>query len=466
MRIRQLSIVGYRGFSKQQTLALAQPLAKLGSGLTVLVGPNNAGKSSVIEAINYLRAPGRQVEISEGQKSALTNGRVTIEYATDEGDMTLTLVGAGPAQWRSVPDRPPMGHVYAIQSRRALESQFNINNLSRKNYVEHSPDFASRRSQGSTFATRLSAMDSNSKELQSLLRRVLPDPPNWYIERIEGGLHYMKVTSAGAPHNSDGLGQGIASVLHIVDALYDSSPGDVIAIDEPELSLHPAAQRRLALVLAEFAKDRQIILATHSPFFAPLEYLANGATIARVSVGGRAVIINQLSRDTAKAIGPLLLDKNNPHVLGIDAREVFFLEDNVILVEGQEDVISYRSVFEQLSAAPTASFFGWGVGGASKMKLIAKTLQDLGLRRVFGILDRGQEDLLQELRDTFPTFAFCSIPAPDVRTKPARPAQVAKDGLLDVQGMLRGEHQVAMEVICSNMAQYFNQGGDALASNQ
>lgn len=66
----------------------------------------------------------------------------------------------------------------------------------------------------------------------------------------------------GQYHNSDGLCEGIASLLFIVDALYDTREGDLIVIDEPKLSLHPAYQRRLADLLAEYAKDRQIVYVT------------------------------------------------------------------------------------------------------------------------------------------------------------------------------------------------------------
>ena len=43
-------------------------------------------------------------------------------------------------------------------------------------------------------------------------------------------------------------------------------PGAVIAIDEPEISLHPTLQRLVAHRLREFARewDAQVILATHS----------------------------------------------------------------------------------------------------------------------------------------------------------------------------------------------------------
>jgi hypothetical protein len=51
---------------------------------------------------------------------------------------------------------------------------------------------------------------------------------------------------------------------------------------------------------------------------------------------------------------------NNPHVFGIDACEVFILDDQVVLVEGQEDVVVYRRIAEQLKREMPREFFGWG----------------------------------------------------------------------------------------------------------
>jgi hypothetical protein len=56
--------------------------------------------------------------------------------------------------------------------------------------------------------------------------------------------------------------------------------------------------------------------------------------------------ISTLSRDN---ISSLLKDLNNPHLLGINANEVFFLEDNIILVEGQEDIVIFKKISEKLS---------------------------------------------------------------------------------------------------------------------
>ena len=82
-------------------------------------------------------------------------------------------------------------------------------------------------------------------------------------------------------HTREGMGDGYWSVFTIVDALYDSEPGDIIAIDEPELSLHPAMQKRVMGLLEEYSRDRQIVVTTHSQYFVSLKAIANGGGLMR-----------------------------------------------------------------------------------------------------------------------------------------------------------------------------------------
>ncbi|WP_296621220.1 AAA family ATPase [Marivirga sp.] len=50
MGFSKIDIIGLRGFSDNQTLNFGQPNGREGSGLTVIVGPNNSGKSTIYEA--------------------------------------------------------------------------------------------------------------------------------------------------------------------------------------------------------------------------------------------------------------------------------------------------------------------------------------------------------------------------------------------------------------------------------
>ena len=279
-------------------------------------------------------------------------------------------------------------------------------------------------------------------------------PLKWTIDQSDQGQHYLKsqIDNATNYHNSEGLGEGIVSLLFIVDALYDSKPGEMIVIDEPELSLHPTYQRRLAHLFATYAKDRQVVYATHSPYFVSFEHILNGAEIARVHKRGGSVI-SQLSRPTAEQLSGFITDNNNPHVLGLEAREAFFQDDGVVLVEGQEDVVFYPYVLDQLADNKQLSdrcvselkerFFGWGTGGADKIETIAKILRDLGFERVAAILDKNKADLIPGLKEKFPKYCFVSIEEDDVRTK----TDVRVKPKKSVRGLLNENYQLRSECI-------------------
>lgn len=455
MILKDVTIRGYRSFAEAQTLRFATPSGSPGSGLTLVVGPNGSGKSSVIEVIQFLSSRSRSPSIEEGQKNAKTNGDIHIVFTTPSEKLEIRTGPAGIPAWHPSPPSTRTTTVYTLPPRRIIEPAFGITPQDRSSYLEQAPDFSARRPYGSNFPSRLVNIDSWKDLYFGVLRRILPSPPNWYLARSEQGNYYLNVTSGTSPHRSDGLGSGTTSAIHVADALYDSKPNDLIALDEPELSLHPAAQRRLCDLIVELSADRQIIIATHSPFLVPLELLGTGMQVARLYHTDTGTQVGQLSANSMSALSAFLGDRNNPHVLGLDARESVFLEDNVILVEGQDDVLGYRRLLTPLKAPCPPSFFGWGVGGASKMLTIAQMLRELGLRRVVGILDKGKESELAALKAAFPEYHFEIIPTPDLRGKPARPPSLAQEGLLDATGHVRPEHAVYIESLRAALTAYF-----------
>jgi hypothetical protein len=57
-------------------------------------------------------------------------------------------------------------------------------------------------------------------------------------------------------------------------------------------------------------------------------------------------------------------------------------------------------------------------------------LRDLGFSKVVGILDADKISIAIQLQEKYRDYLFSTIPAPDIRTKPARQAS-EKIGLLD-----------------------------------
>ncbi|MDF4767112.1 hypothetical protein P3557_28260, partial [Vibrio parahaemolyticus] len=167
--------------------------------------------------------------------------------------------------------------------------------------------------------------------------------------------------------------------------------------------------------------------------------------------------VAQLSDEFRKKIKGLRNNLYNPHILGLDAKEVFFLEDCIILVEGQDHVIYYPKIAQELQINIEGNFFGWGVGGASNMSIISRILKDLGYKKVIGILDNDKPAEKEELENEFTDYKYFVIPAKDVRTKEATKAREQVEGLLDDKNKaIRPEYKGDATNILNDINQYLN----------
>lgn len=458
MMLRTLEVHGLRGFATNGVLNPSQPNGKPGSGLTVVVGSNNAGKSTIIEALRALRQ-NQSPSFSEGRRNLAAGGSVSIRATLANGASRLIVSDPPGSSESSFKDSGGSfdTHIFVVPSRRVFSPYFGKASTSRDNY-QISIGFPPQRSSSvEQFSWRLFEIAKSRTEFDRLLARILLKPPEWNIEQSDSGQFYLKIHKETASHSSEGAGEGIISLFFIVDALYDSLDGHVIVIDEPELSLHPALQRKLATLLVEFSATRQIILATHSPYFVALDALAAGGTVARVYENAEGSQIAQLSASTASDLFNLTADSNNPHILGLTAQEIFFIEDNVILLEGQEDVVFIKRVVASLGIELQGNLFGWGVGGATNMEKIARLMSELRYTRVLGLLDADKASLAAELNKKFSGYKFLVLPSDDIRTKKAREAKPPVVGLLDDKNeKVRPEYLDAARKVFSQVQMYLS----------
>jgi hypothetical protein len=316
----------------------------------------------------------------------------------------------------------------------------------------------------SSFEMRLFEIEKNPSMFNALLGELLGYIPKWTIDQSSEGNHYIRLRNGDASHSSDGAGEGIVSLFSIVDALTSASPGAIVAIDEPELSLHPAIIRRLVRAIVRLSAERQIIVATHSPYFVDPAAIARGAALVRVTSEGGGSDVYQLSDRGRRALKKIHDPENPntkaPHTFGLDARELFFQDDGIVLTEGQDDVVLYPVVARQLPIGHVPGhLFGWGVGGAGNMQHLCCLLQDMGYKKVAGLLDNDQAATLPRLEQDFPDFKFFTIPAKDVRDKDAVVARPAVIGLLENASVLREEYRESMTSIFDSIRASF--GGEA-----
>ena len=426
MPINNITIKGLRGFTNETKIHFAVPdKENIGSGLTVLVGPNNSGKSTLIEAIHLLSVNKDTIPITA--RNSKTNGYVYIKAEDTSGNqvsLESTQNAGAFIQRKFNGEIQEYGdnrlNTFILTSKRGFSSTFNnSSSQSRRDYIGNigSEEYRNESNVNYNFGGRLINIYKNKSEFNNCLNKVLSPLPKWTIESLTGSNLYLEFTFDEIKHNSNGAGDGYINIFNIVDSLYDATENSVILIDEPEISLHPDLQRKLFKLLVEYSKDRQIIISTHSPYFVDWNVFSSKGKIIRFKKEEDTIYTYELRENTKREIKELLKDKNNPHILDLNANEIFFLNDNVILTEGQEDVICYKEIFRQYNFESNASFFGWGAGGAPKIKIILNILYELGYKRVFTILDNDKRSLIPELQKIFPLYNFYAIVTDDVRNK-------------------------------------------------
>jgi predicted ATP-dependent endonuclease of OLD family len=439
LTLEKIEINGYRGFSNKAEVRFSLPNGEPGSGLTIITGANNSGKSSIIECFKA-RGGHQPPSFTVGRRNADTDlveinfhftGRLEVVKSVQKGSSETHRDNVNSEE-----------SIYVLPSRRAFAPYFGRGNgFDRNTYLLNEELQAQRSSTMNNFQYRLFNTLKNQSSFNEILHRVLPSKPEWSIDQSDEGNYFLKFYNGNHAHSSDGLGEGIVSIFSIVDSLYDSKEGDIIVIDEPELSLHPMLQKRVFGLLKDYSRDRQIIISTHSPYFVDIPSLISGGSLVRVVNNGEGSVIYQLSdmgQETLKKLSSGNL--YNPHTFGLNAKELFFLEDNIVVVEGQEDVLLLPSAAEQLGMEIEASFFGWGAGGASNIQHICELLKELGFSKVSGILDGDKADLVPGLKDKFPEYHFVHIAADDIRTKPERKATGCVEGLLDEKRNIKDEY--------------------------
>lgn len=443
--IQSLAVRGFRGFRDEAVLQLAQPNGREGSGLTLVVGANNTGKSTIWESFDAIaRKMKSDVSFSEGRRNRATLDGIRICLTRQDGYKYLlesrsANTSETKAKWMPVDPGGPL-EIVSVPSRRQFQATFGRGGNSDRDWMTDHTDFTRYR-QTDQFTGRLFDLhnnDASKAKFDTLMTEVLGESLDWTIELGDGQYHqsyYLKVTTGNSVnHNSEGLGDGIISLLYILNALFDSEPNTLLVFDEPELSLHPQLLRRMSRVLARFAKDRQIIVFTHSPILVSWDDIEAGAQVARVYKRDADSKIAQVSRETIHEVSEARRDWRNPHRLGVDANEALFLDDGVIVVEGQEDAVLLPRAFELAGVELAGKIFGWGSGGAHNVVRIVRLLKELDFARVAVIVDNNVPEVVADIRARHSDVMVAEIPAADIRDKPSSSQRPEVKGLLSKNG--------------------------------
>jgi energy-coupling factor transporter ATP-binding protein EcfA2 len=276
MRVNNINISGFRSFATMEA-----PL-QLGQ-ITVLIGANNSGKSSVLKALHTLQA---------GHESAPPDVRVGGQSAVI--DIRLEEV-KGIKAWSGLGDAKNLVAQVRINShdRRGGGFDFYVSELggsalqpgqlpqiepdhfivpyfSKRKTVSYSEDVRSQ-------YTR--TISSNFHYLAAKLSRLSnPDFPGsqTYRDTCKAILGFV-VTTVPSDNGQrpgvyldsretlpiDQMGEGVPNIVGLLADL-TLSEGKLFLIEEPENDLHPTALKALLELIVESAKKNQFVVSTHS----------------------------------------------------------------------------------------------------------------------------------------------------------------------------------------------------------
>lgn len=251
--------------------------------ITVFIGPNGTGKSSVLQALALLKqSVGQDRLVLQGRLVNLGDmSQILPFFAPETGPIRLGFSAKGPGgraaayeiqsdargrlevkkrepagvpeqimkQWKAVPTARGLVRTSYSVGDQAFDDISQWNGLG-----EQEQDTATNLAYGADLIPNLSDM---LKRITGVGLRAPLVPPR--VVQVQSVTHGKRVNIV-----SEGFGSN--ALIPLLERFLSTPKDGVVLIEEPEIHLHPKAQAELASLLAEEAKaeDKQIIMTTHS----------------------------------------------------------------------------------------------------------------------------------------------------------------------------------------------------------
>lgn len=182
-------------------------------------------------------------------------------------------------------------------------------------------------------------LDNLSERIKEPLQEFLPGIKSVSIEipenmrRSSFRRDFDIIIDDGTPTNLSFKGDGVKSLaaLGLLKDRIGTDGASIIAIEEPESHLHPAAIHQLNNVIKTLGAENQVIITTHNPLF-----------VDRHDIKSNIIV------DKGKAL-PAKNVQQIRDLLGIKASDNLINANYVLIVEGDDDVISLKALLGELS---------------------------------------------------------------------------------------------------------------------
>lgn len=259
------------------------------------------------------------------------------------------------------------------------------------------------------------------ERLNAALKRLLP--PSLHLEfmvsQVESVRHRMGLSVVDRHDGHTPLsvrGRGIQTIVTLIGMLLglNNQEGHVVILyDEPENSLHPDSQHALRRILEELAVQPhiQVVYSTHSPAMINTWRGRSVRLLQRKMVDERATTIIHNSP----------IEGNYQRIrtsLGITPADSLLYAPVILLVEGVTEALCLPQVYRKLEEAKTPGFERASIllsqthlmdGNGDTFKKMCRLAASQGAKPVI-FLDGDKEKAAREVRGDFPDVPTILLP--------------------------------------------------------
>jgi len=249
-------------------------------------------------------------------------------------------------------------------------------------------------------------LDELAARVHGPLKEFLPSIKSVKLEISESSRRYSLrrdvsvVIDDGTPTLLEYKGDGVKSLAALGLLKSQSAPtgASILAIEEPESHLHPAAIHQVNEIIRSISETSQVIITTHNPLFVDRENIKAN------------VIVTDGGATPAKNIASIR------DVLGIKASDNLTHANYALVVEGEEDAVALRALLPVISekiakALRNNLLIVEPIGGAGKLSYKLSLLRN-SLCAVHTLLDNdqaGRDAFRKAENDSLISVASCTF---------------------------------------------------------
>lgn len=312
------------------------------SHLHIMVGPNNAGKTNILDALETLFL-NKETDKDTLIELSLTYKGEKIKSLASEGEIKNELPEKVREKFVRISKNPPFKEI----------AQKELKEFEEK-YKENHQRF-------------ISTLDQ-------------------YFDQ-ENLSKDLFLSSAGEEDKLRRMGDGFKRLFVILFYVYHPDY-QIILIDEPELHLHPSAIKKFLRIIEEEPHQNQIFLTTHHPTLVQAKLLNHTWRVMRNEKGSTSVY--RLEDVPDLSIERFIQEIN-------DDNSSMLFSDKILLVEGVSDSILMRGLINRFSKKEKDIKVVY-TGGKGDINLYTKLCKIFNIPYL-AMLDRDALDQYPELED-------------------------------------------------------------------